>query len=146
MNASPPDETDVLGRRIGAGLIDLLIAFFVLGTLVAALTGELKADDGEVGWQLDGGPALVLLLVALAYYFVTEAFWGGRTVGKRLLGLRVASADGGAAGPGQIALRTLLRTIDGIGFYLVGLVAVLATGRRRQRLGDLAAKTRVVRA
>ena len=31
-------------------------------------------------------------------------------------------------------------------FYLVGFVAMLATGTRRKRLGDLAAKTSVRRA
>ena len=40
--------------------------------------------------------------------------------------------------------RTLLRVVDGVGFYLVGLVSMLATGERRQRLGDLAAGTVVV--
>ena len=52
--------------------------------------------------------------------------------------------DGSRPGAGQIATRTVLRLIDGIFFYLVGFVAILATGHRRQRLGDLAAKTTVV--
>jgi uncharacterized RDD family membrane protein YckC len=93
--------------------------------------------------SLDGAPALLWAALSLLYYFASEAMTG-RTLGKRLLGLRVAAADGGRAGAGQIAVRTIFRLLDGIGFYLVGLVVILASGRRRQRLGDLAARTTVV--
>ena len=48
--------------------------------------------------------------------------------------------------PGSVGLRTVLRVVDGLPFlYLVGFVAMLATGARRQRLGDLAARTLVTR-
>ena len=40
----------------------------------------------------------------------------------------------------------MLRLIDGLFFYLVGLITILATGQRRQRLGDMAGRTRVVAA
>ncbi len=89
------------------------------------------------------GPALVWVALSLLYHLASEAITG-RTLGKRLLGRRVARTDGGRAGLGAIALRTAFRLIDGIGFYLIGLIAVLATGERRQRLGDLAAGTTVV--
>jgi uncharacterized RDD family membrane protein YckC len=42
-------------------------------------------------------------------------------------------------------LRTVLRLIDGILGYLVAFIVVLASDRRR-RLGDMVAKTLVVRA
>jgi hypothetical protein len=46
-----------------------------------------------------------------------------------------------------IAVRTLLRIVDWLpALYLVGFIAMLATGERRMRLGDLAARTRVARA
>jgi hypothetical protein len=50
-------------------------------------------------------------------------------------------ADGRPAGMGEIGVRTILRVIDN---YLVGLIVMLATGERRQRIGDLAAGTIVV--
>jgi len=44
-------------------------------------------------------------------------------------------------------VRTLLRIVDWLpALYLVGFIAMLATGERRMRLGDLAARTRVARA
>ena len=55
--------------------------------------------------------------------------------------LRVVRADGRPAGMREIAVRTVLRVVDGIGLYIVGLIVMLATGQRRQRLGDMAAGT-----
>ena len=147
MDASPSqprDSTDVLGRRIGAGLIDFVV-LFVLFVVLGLLIGDSQTGDDRVSVNLNGGPALIFLALSLLYYFACEAA-GGRTLGKLLLGVRVVSADGSRAGPGQVAARTALRLIDGILFYLVGLIAILATGERRQRLGDLAAKTVVIRA
>jgi uncharacterized RDD family membrane protein YckC len=81
-----------------------------------------------------------------AYYFGLEAS-SGATLGKRALGIRVAGVHGGVASASAIALRTALRIVDFLPLlYLVGFVAALATGRRRQRLGDLAARTSVLRA
>ena len=48
------------------------------------------------------------------------------------------------SGPRTAAIRTVLRLIDGLFFYLVGFVSVLASGKN-QRLGDMAAHTLVVR-
>ena len=80
---------------------------------------------------------------ALYYYFACES-GGGQTLGKRVMRLRVVRADGGEAGMGEIAVRTVLRVVDGIGLYLVGLVVMLVSGKRRQRLGDMAGGTIVV--
>ena len=79
----------------------------------------------------------------LFYYFVTEST-AGQTLGKRWLGLRVERAAGGTPDEREIALRTVLRVVDGIGFYVVGLVVMLRTGERRQRLGDIVAGTAMV--
>ena len=54
-------------------------------------------------------------------------------------------ADQGGSGAGAALIRTLLRIIDGLFAYLVGFILVLASDRRR-RLGDIAARTLVVRA
>jgi len=147
VNAAAPatgDPTDVLGRRIGAGLMDFAV-LFLLFVVLGLTIGESQAGGGRASVNLGGGPALIFLALALLYYFACEAA-GGRTLGKLALGVRVVSADGSRAGPGQVAARTALRLIDGILFYLVGLITILATGARRQRLGDLVAKTVVIRA
>jgi uncharacterized RDD family membrane protein YckC len=138
------DSTDVVGRRIGAGLLDLIV-LVVLLVVVGLIFGKGETSDNGASVNLEGVSALVWLLVAFLYYGVTEAM-SGQTLGKRLLGIRVVKADGTKPSGGAIALRTVLRIIDGIAFYLVGLIFILATGRKRQRLGDIAAGTTVGRA
>jgi len=145
---APAGQEDLLGRRSGAALIDvaLLTGVFVIFSL---MVGEIRTESGP-GWGFyaDLNPAwwLVYLAVVLVYYFGFEVAVG-QTVGKRLLGLRVTRADGSRPSVAAIAMRTLLRLVDWLpALYLVGFIAMLATGVRRQRLGDLAARTRVARA
>lgn len=140
----PDDRTDVLGRRIAAAVIDF-VPLFVIFLILALLLGDTSAEDGEASANLEGGPALLLGLFSLLYYGLFEATLGG-TPGKLVLGLRVVSETGAKPTTGAIVIRTLLRMLDGLCAYAVGFIALLATGRRRQRVGDLAAKTHVVRA
>lgn len=78
------------------------------------------------------------------YYLLLEGYLG-QTVGKMLLGIKVVREDnGGVPGLGAAALRALLRIIDGILVYAMAFVSVLASQKNR-RLGNIAAKTLVVR-
>jgi uncharacterized RDD family membrane protein YckC len=122
-------------RRMLAALIDLAVVG-VGAALVLVAAGVLGGDGTQLGAPL----AAVALCWALYYYFACES-GGGQTLGKRAMKLRVVRVDGGSAGMGEIAVRTGLRVVD---TALVGLVAMLATGERRGRLGDLAAGTMIV--
>jgi hypothetical protein len=53
-------------------------------------------------------------------------------------------ATGQTPGIAAAAIRTLLRIIDGLFSYAVAFIVVLTSGKR-QRLGDMAAHTLVVR-
>jgi uncharacterized RDD family membrane protein YckC len=142
-SARPPSggsfqPDDVLWPRIWAALIDLLLLAGLLVITVYAV-GDLGG-----GLELIAGPAGAV--VAFLYYFSLEA-WTGRTVGKHLFGLGVTRA-GVAERPsaGQVAVRTLLRIVDWWpALYLLGFIVMMATGARRQRVGDLAAGTSVTR-
>ncbi len=62
-----------------------------------------------------------------------------------LLGIEVVREETEVVpGFGAAAIRTLLRLVDGFFFYLVAFIAVLASAKN-QRLGDMAARTLVVR-
>jgi len=77
----------------------------------------------------------------MAYGTVLEWRWRGQTLGKRVLGLRVIDAQGLRLQFPQIAIRNLLRVVDGLPMlYLVGGIAAFVS-RKGQRLGDLAANT-----
>ena len=112
-------------RRIAAALIDLLIP---LAGVAAAYAAGLSLTLGlllvGVGWTL--------------YYFFALESGDGQTLGKRVMKLRVVSADGTPATMQQIAKRTVVRILDG---HIVGLIVMLATGDRRLRLGDIVAGT-----
>jgi uncharacterized RDD family membrane protein YckC len=122
-------------RRMLAALIDLAVVG--VGTAVIMVAAGVAGGDGAtVGAPLAG----VAVCWALYYYFACES-GGGQTLGKKVTGVRVVRLDGSAAGMREIAVRTALRVVD---TTLVGLIAMLATGERRARLGDLAAGTMIV--
>ena len=134
-----------LGARAVAVLIDSLITFFGLGYSIAALSGQTFNNGGSSGFNLHGGPAIVWIALSWAYWVVLERLWG-TTPGKRIFKIRVVGLDGGTISWGQSAGRNLLRVADGFPFvlpYLVGVIVALNNGDK-QRLGDRAARTRVV--
>jgi len=82
--------------------------------------------------------------VSLGYWIWFEWRWRGRTIGKRMLKLRVIDARGLRLTLTQVVMRNLLRAVDALpAVYLVGGVVALLN-RRGQRLGDLAAGTLVI--
>ncbi len=83
--------------------------------------------------------------LSIGYPIVTEWFWRGQTLGKRLFRLRVMDVQGLRLQFSQVAVRNLLRFIDSFPlFYVAGGITSVFT-RHHQRLGDLAANTIVVR-
>jgi hypothetical protein len=98
------------GIRFAALLIDMLIA----GPIGAALHGLyawVAAGDVRHMWEpaVTMQPTYLLLspLISLVYYVTLEGVWDG-SLGKRLVGLRVRTADG-LEPPG--VLRALVRTL-----------------------------------
>lgn len=137
----PASAEKLLGPRMAAGLLDFVV-LALLGLVMTILFGETNTEDG-IEVSLSGVPFVVYVLLSLGYYFGLEAT-SGQTLGKRLAGIKVVSLDGGPPSPGQVLVRTLLRFIDGFAFYLVA-VLVIAVTPNDQRIGDLAARTTVVR-
>jgi uncharacterized RDD family membrane protein YckC len=157
----PPGTARVLGPRVAAALIDItvLAGLFVLLGLAVGEPSPHPAAPGSVSLHLFGGQWYLTLgqatlsgwwlagylVLVLVYFFALEATTG-QTAGKAVACLRVTSQDGGRPAAGAIAVRTLLRLVDWVPFlYLAGFICLLATGQRRERVGDLAAGTAVVR-
>jgi len=143
--ASELHSEDLIGHRIGATLIDiaLLIALFVL---LGVTIGSSRRGFQGFAIYLEGASLLIYLALVVLYYVAFEAAIG-QSVGKILLGLRVSRLDGSRPGLGAIVIRNLVRLIDWLpAFYLIGFITIMVKGTRRQRLGDLAAKTTLVRA
>ena len=132
-------DVEVVGRRALACLLDVFLIALLSSVVFTPL--------------LFVRPQLVLVLVLLLWYLllfciiylvhvtVFEGFWG-RTLGKALLGIEVIRAeDGGVPGPWRAALRAMMFLFVDM---LVGVFVVLASPKK-QRPGDLAANTLVVR-
>ena len=126
-----------IGRRGVAAVLDVA-ALFILGYLVALATGSTT----EQGFELTGGPAILALFVWFFYYVSMEATFGA-TIGKLAVGKRVVSIGGSSVGWRSSVVRNVLRIVDGVVFYLIGIIFIL-TSDDRQRLGDRWASTVVV--
>jgi uncharacterized RDD family membrane protein YckC len=137
----------MLLRRVIAAAIDLvpvLLLFVVLSDLVGGARDTGPAGEDGVVVQLNGAPLLLFLTLMLAYYFLMEVRTHGRSIGKKLLRLRVVSEDGFPATGRQYAVRALLRIVDWLPlFYLLGF-GFTASSRGRRRLGDRLAGTMLV--
>ena len=69
-------------KIVVAAILDFLLVFFGAGYVIARLTGNTTAD----GFELNGGPALLLFALVIAYFVVMNKWLGG-TVFKRLFGI-----------------------------------------------------------
>ncbi|HXN72100.1 MAG TPA: RDD family protein [Candidatus Acidoferrales bacterium] len=121
-----------------AAVIDGSIVF-IFWYVIIQTWGEPTAG----GAQLTGLPALLLVLGVSASWIVPE-WLAGATFGKWSCDLRVVSMKGTKISFVQSLKRNALRFVDLIGCYLVGFVSAKVTPNR-QRLGDLWAKTLVVK-
>lgn len=142
-SSGEPGADSHLGRRMAAALLDLGVGsvFAVLGMTAVGYVDAAVAPLGDVVLAL--AILLAAVLCWVGYHAAFEAV-AGQTVGKKLLGLRVVHASGASLAARGALVRNALRPIDAVFFYGVGFVVVLVTARH-QRIGDLAAKTVVVR-
>lgn len=168
------DPTAVVGRRVLAALIDIALFLVPAIMLVTASFEYLPVDEldrdpeqyCEDYTDEIGGFCANLEDVDDRVYFADEVdplstivFWGGGfvllvllqgatgwTPGKLLTGLRTVRADGSKPGIGMALVRWLLLIVDmqPCGIPLVGFITALTTQGHR-RVGDMAAKTFVVR-
>ena len=165
-NFTPPEgvplrfEASGLGGRFAAQIADILItvtaliAFFLILAYADVLPGY--------GWF--SLFAIAFFFIRVPYYTLTEILWNGQTLGKKLTGLRVISGDGRALSAHAVTIRNLMKEMEvfmpgtmllvadelewfwvtALIVWIVILLAVPLTNRRRQRLGDIMANTYVI--
>ncbi|WP_123538082.1 RDD family protein [Halosimplex salinum] len=128
-------QDNIILGRVGAFILDQILSLVIGGILGFGLATLL---DSVVGIYI-GMPVGVL-----GYYIALEGATG-QTVGKRLAGIVVVNRHGGPITLRQATTRNLLRAVDGVFSYALGLVVMLLS-KDIQRVGDHAADTLVVRA
>jgi uncharacterized RDD family membrane protein YckC len=138
--------------RFVAILIDTIIIAIVGGILSVpfnAFSVITNSASGTVTFSFAGVVGgLVSLAVFMLYFTLLEGHYG-QTVGKMAVKIKVVrEADGAPIDYSQAAVRTILRFIDEIPFfvpYLLGAILIWSS-EEKQRLGDRVGHTAVIKA
>jgi uncharacterized RDD family membrane protein YckC len=134
---------------VRAGLAARALAFCIdLATMAALLQGVAWLLAPFESFAESAAGALWIIAgfaVQWSYGAICEWRFAGRTLGKRLCAIAVVDASGLPLSLAQAATRNLLRVVDLLpGLHLAGALASFLDPHGR-RLGDLAARTIVVR-
>jgi uncharacterized RDD family membrane protein YckC len=157
------DPTGVMGRRIGAFVLDALLSLLL--TLLAVLfaggfveqrgattctqfSGTVCLSLNESVYTATTGASWAMVVVPLLYAVVVSVLVQGLTgftPGKALFAVRVVDRDGQVPGVGRAAARTVFLLVDLLPccLPLVGLITA-STSAGHRRVGDMVATTFVV--
>ena len=153
-------------RRLTAWVIDMVVLVFyvvVASKFLSWFNDQLdyKEDNYMTRWAV----SLLLILPFLLYHVVLEITMDGQSIGKKIMGIKVVSENGGRPSISQFIIRWLIRTSDytliivvilipyafifgpvvywGIAGAFALLVAdlILVNTKKQQRLGDILAHT-----
>ncbi|WP_149141492.1 RDD family protein [Gemmobacter caeruleus] len=163
---TPPESVPITfrlstpGARFGAQTLDILITY---GGVLLAIIG--LTWTGAFSWNgLITFYALLTFFMRVPYYILSELVWNGRTLGKRMVGIRVISLDGRRLTPHQIVARNLMKEVEvflplatlfgastmdiwlggALSAWMIATLLVPVFSKLNQRLGDMVAGTVVV--
>lgn len=135
------------GARAGALILDVMI--IVVGLILFQLAllwiaGGLLDDTAlDPDRASEGAIEFLLILLALfvfcvwyGYFLVQELGPRGATLGKRVVGIRIAGRGSGRLTPEAVIARNLLRDIE-IFYPLVALLVLLAMSEQGEEVGPL---------
>lgn len=152
-------------RRLAAWVIDIIIQIVYLIVALRLLNWVTIYMQGEDSNMKIWAISLLLFLPFVMYHVILEITMHGQSIGKKLLGIKVVSENGGRPSIGQFIIRWLMRTMDvslimmimmipyaqifgpqvywGMAISMGLLVAdlILVNTRKQQRLGDILAHT-----
>jgi uncharacterized RDD family membrane protein YckC len=160
-------------RRLVSLLIDVVIEYFYLriaSEIYKSIARNTEYSiDAEYNLQAVG---LLLLLPVLVYHLVLEITMNGQSVGKKIMGIRVVNEIGSRPSISQFLIRWFLRISDlwiallililmsnpdfsrdiettfiviaALAFLITDIVLVVSS-KKGQRIGDILAKTILIR-
>jgi len=150
-------EVAPLHKRIIAYVVDILILIVYSWGIRKFMYGVLDTNF-NLGFDI-----LLVSIPMLLYPFICELGMHGQSFGKKLLGIRVMSIEGGEPTVSQYLLRWVTRFFEWplvfsfvlpnfyvvfqlflVGFFGVFVVVIITISKSNQRLGDLGAGTVVV--
>lgn len=147
------DQSEIMknpGAMEYQGILIRLVSLVVDSIIIGIITLALVTVTGVQFVSSPGSPAvpwafnILFFLIYIGYYTYLEGT-RGQTVGKMVTKIKVVREDGGAIDISAAFIRNILRIIDGFFVYLVGAILIWRSSKK-QRLGDMIARTVVVRA
>ncbi|MBU0898394.1 MAG: RDD family protein [Nanoarchaeota archaeon] len=142
---------------VGSRFIALLVDGIILGIIMLLIALPFGATSMMFGMMSPTGISNILGIIAMystlmIVWFVISLLYfsyfeskSGQTLGKKLVNIKVVTEKGKNLTFGTALIRTILRIVDGQAGYLLGLIIILISDKK-QRLGDMAAKSIVVKA
>jgi uncharacterized RDD family membrane protein YckC len=161
-------------RRLISLLIDMAIQFCyfkIAQQIIISVERGSDPFDRDTGYNLGSFEMLMWLPLAL-YHIVLEITMNGQSIGKKIMGMRVVSENGGRASFSQFFIRWLLRLSDlwivfivlliiiapfffsglentliilaALAFLVTDIVLVVSS-KKGQRIGDILAHTILIR-
>lgn len=111
--------TMAMGEKAGAGQRFLA---FVIDAIILGVINQIVVST------VGGGDALAVsgltTLIGIAYVVGLWTYWGGQTVGKKAMGIKVVKTDGSAFGLVPAIIRYVGYIISGI-VFLLGFIWIL---------------------
>lgn len=149
-------------KRLLAYILDfILLIIFLFSMKYLLYAGFLLELEENMGLDI-----LITSLPMLLYSLLTELWMNGQTVGKKIMGIRVISLEGGEPTLGQFILRWITKFFEWpflfgyiafsnanlfaytfiTGLFGIAVVIIISVSPKSQRLGDMIAGTVVVNA
>jgi len=136
------------GQRLVAIIVDHIILFII--SIIIAIPIGIQVAVFSIGaesplfWSSIGIYTALNFVIWIVYFTYLEGKTG-ETIGKRAMGIKVVS-EKGEMDYTKSFIRNILRVIDWLPFvYILGFIVAVAS-KNNQRIGDLAARTTVVKA
>lgn len=87
---------------------------------------------------------VLLILPVIFYHLIFEFFFGGASLGKKILKLKVVHADGSSPTFGSYLMRWMMFLLECFALPGIGLLCIIFN-KQGQRLGDMMAGTVVIK-
>jgi len=131
-----------LGERLLAAIVDYLVISAYLYFLFSLFDtfGPSSIDDYWSYMAIRG----IIMLPMFFYTLLSEIFFNGQTLGKKLLKIQVVKIDGFSASFSDYFTRWMLRIADIWTFSPVVGIITMISSKNSQRLGGLASGTSVI--
>jgi uncharacterized RDD family membrane protein YckC len=130
--------------RFFAILIDYVLCLGLTVLYMMEFGEQYTPEGGGIGYHIEGLPTLGIFVIWIVVIVLPEALTG-QSIGKRITGIKTIRQDENKASMGTVLVRHLFDPIDF--FPFLGVVGFLVSSNNplKQRVGDLVAKTVVVK-